>query len=124
MCFIGRFALTVLLQAVARTALSPRVLRDELPYLVVRVLGQYPEQGDGCALHVLAARGQERAQLEQDVLGDHLSLGVHWFGKMMMKCDEIRRDIPISVGWDNAGYLAVRIKPHLWAPLAKRSMQV
>lgn len=99
---------------------SEAVRKDELPYLVVRVLGQDPEEGDGCAPHGLAARGQERAQLGQDVLGDHLSLGVRWFGKMMVKRDEVRGDVPISVGWDNAGYLAVRIKPRLWAPFCQK----
>lgn len=67
---------------VARTNPSPLVLENDLPYLVVRVLGQYPEQSNGGVTHVLAARCQERAQLGQDVLSNHLSLDVRWFGKM------------------------------------------
>lgn len=71
----------VLPQVVARTTLSPLFLGNDLPYLVGRVLGQYPEQSNGGTTHVLAARGQERAQLGQDVLSNHLGLDVCWCGK-------------------------------------------
>lgn len=50
-------------QVGARSTLSPLVLGNDVPYLVVRVLGQYPEQSDGGATHILAAGCQERAQL-------------------------------------------------------------
>jgi len=56
-------------------------LGNDLPYLVVRVLGQYPEQGDGGATHILTARCQERVQLGQDVLSNHLGLDVRWLGE-------------------------------------------
>lgn len=71
----------VLPQVVARTTPSPLFLENDLPYLVGRVLGQYPEQSNGGTTHVLAARGQERAQLGQDVLSNHLGLDVCWCGK-------------------------------------------
>ena len=69
-------------QVAARTTLSPPVFKNDLPYLVVRVLGQYPEQGDGGVTHILAAGYQQRAQLGQDVLSNHVGLDVRWFGKM------------------------------------------
>lgn len=79
--FIGCFAIRVLPQVVARTSLSPLFLGNGLPYLVGRVLGEYPEQSNGGTTHILTSRGQERAQLGQDVLSNHLSLDVHWCGK-------------------------------------------
>lgn len=83
MHFIGSFAITVLPQVVARarTTLSPLFLGNDLPYLIGWVLGEYPEQSNGGTTHVLAARGQERAQLGQDVLSNHLGLDVCWCGK-------------------------------------------
>lgn len=106
-------AVTVLMQAVARTVLSLWLSGDELPYLVVWVLGQHPEQSDGCTTHILTAGHKERAQPGQDILGNQLGLCVCCLEKMMMKCEYIRGDNPISVGWDSARYFVIKIKPHL-----------
>lgn len=78
------------MQAVARTVLSLWHSGDKLPYLVMWVLGQHPEQSDSCTTRILTAGHQERAQPGQDILGNQLGLCVCCVQKVMMKCEDIR----------------------------------